>query len=87
MVNLETTILFTAPPLPGVEAGDRVRVEEVEIEGFATGVCYGEFEGALSGASGEVVDAIAGGEVLVDGKGVVPPKHEMKTVLKLEELQ
>ena len=36
MIDPETTILFTAPPLSRVEVCDGARVRGVKIEGFAT---------------------------------------------------
>ncbi|XP_023544859.1 uncharacterized protein LOC111804331 [Cucurbita pepo subsp. pepo] len=52
MIDLETAILFTAPPLLGVEAGDRT----------------------VGRASEEAADAIASGEVPMDGEGATSPR-------------
>ena len=67
-------VLFTTPQLLGVEANNRARAGGVEIKGFATGVCALDSEGAVGRASGEVVGAIAGGEVPMGGEGATPPK-------------
>ena len=42
-------------------------------------------DGVVGGASGEVVGAIVGGEVPMDGEGATPPEQSTKMVLKPED--
>ena len=53
---------------------------------FTTSVCVDDSKGPLGGAGGEIVGAIADGEVPMDGEGATPPRVKEKDGVEVERV-